>query len=268
MFREWVGDRVVNQLAVYGWTIANKKFETTVGLKREVIEDDRYGVYGPMFKQMGIVTKKHPDRLIFPLLNAGFASPCYDGQNFFSATHPVSDENDNPATASNVQAGTGPAWFLLDATKALRPVIWQKRIPYEFQALTSPQDEIVFVREEYLYGVRARVNAGYGLWQTAFGSQAPLNAANYGAARMAMMKLRGDRGSILGVTPNVLVVPPELEAQARTLLKATTVASLVDSTGAVYSTPGSDGVPTDLPVPATNIWYQSADLIVTPFLDS
>ena len=153
-----------------------------------------------------------PIRSLFPLLNTGFISPCYDGQTFFSATHPVQDANSNDAVASNVQAGTGPAWFLLDTTNAFRPMIWQKRIPYEFQALVSPTAAEVFFRDEYLYGVRARVNAGFGLWQLAFGSQAPLTADNYAAARSAMMSLRGDRGGILGVNPNLLVVPPSLES--------------------------------------------------------
>ena len=123
MFREWIGDHVVNELALHGWTIKNKSFETTVAIKRTVIEDDRYGVFGPMFKQMGVGARLHPDSLLFPLLNTGFISPCYDGQTFFSATHPVQDANSNDAVASNVQAGTGPAWFLLDTTNAFRPMI-------------------------------------------------------------------------------------------------------------------------------------------------
>ena len=175
---------------VHGWSIKNVE-GTRLPLKigRSEIEDDRYGVYGPMFKQMGVDAKTHPDTLIFPLLNAGFASPCYDGQTFFSAAHPVGTAGGgyNAGVASNMQAGTGPAWFLLCTNQAMRPVIWQKRIPYEFQSLVSPTDANVFFRDEYFYGVRARVNAGYGLWQLAFGSQAPLSADNYAAARTAMM---------------------------------------------------------------------------------
>jgi hypothetical protein len=181
---------------------------------------------------------------------------------FISATHPVQDANGNDTVVSNMQAGTGPAWFLLSTKQVFRPLIWQKRIPYEFQALVSSNESEVFTRDQYLYGVRARVNAGFGLWQTAFGSQAPLTAANYAAARQAMMSLRGDRGGILGVMPNVLVVPPSLEPNARTLLKATSVAELVGSTGPLMEAIAGPG----LAVPITNVWYESADLIVTPYL--
>lgn len=250
-FREWIGDRIISELAVHGWSIENRKFESTVTVQRTAIEDDRYGVYGAMFKQMGVTTKLHPDTLVFPLLNAGFTTPCYDGQSFFSATHPVGGANGVYTVISNMQAGAGPAWFLLDTTQAFRPLIWQKRIPYEFQMLVSSTDTEVFARDRYLYGVRARVNTGFGLWQLAFGSQAPLSADNYAAARAAMMSLRGDRGGILGVTPNLLVVPPSLESDARTLLKATSVAQIVTGGNAV---------------PVTNVWHESANLIVTPFL--
>ncbi len=264
LFREWVDDRVVTNPVVHGWSIKNVRYEATLKIGRSEIEDDRYGVYGPMFKQMGVNAKTHPDTLIFPLLNAGFTSPCYDGQTFFSAAHPVGTAGGgyNAGVASNMQAGTGPAWFLLCTNQAMRPVIWQKRIPYEFQSLVSPTDANVFFRDEYFYGVRARVNAGYGLWQLAFGSQAPLSADNYAAARTAMMMTRGDRGGILGIIPNLLVVPPSLEENARTLLKATTVAEITG--GTVPATGGTAGA--GLVVPVTNVWHESADLIVTPFL--
>ena len=103
--------------------------------------------------------------------------------------------------ASNMQAGTASAWYLLDTSRAVRPLIWQEREKYEFQQVTDAGDKGVFMTDQYLYGVRARVNAGFGLWQLAFGSKAPLTPANYSAARAAMMGYRGDKGRILGVRP-------------------------------------------------------------------
>lgn len=125
----------------------------------------------------------------------------------------------------------------------MRPMIWQERLPYEFQQMTETNNPHVFMQDEYVYGVRARVNAGFGLWQLAWGSKQPLNPANYAIARAAMQNMKGDGGRILGVMPNVLVVPPSLETDARTLLKAATSA-----TG------------------ASNPWFESADLIVTPYI--
>jgi phage major head subunit gpT-like protein len=49
-------------------------------------------------------------------------------------------------------------------------VIFQSRVPVEFAALEG-ESESGFMRDQYFYGVRARYNVGYGLWQSAFGSQ-------------------------------------------------------------------------------------------------
>lgn len=61
-------------------------------------------------------------------------------------------------------------WFLLCTGRAIKPVIFQSRVPVEFAALEG-NSENGFIRDKFVYGVRARYNAGYGLWQTAFGSK-------------------------------------------------------------------------------------------------
>jgi len=61
-------------------------------------------------------------------------------------------------------------WLLLCARRIVKPVIFQSRIPVEFAALES-NSENGFMRDQFVYGVRARYNVGYGLWQLAYGSQ-------------------------------------------------------------------------------------------------
>lgn len=61
-------------------------------------------------------------------------------------------------------------WFLLATKWVVRPLIFQSRVPVEFAALESASEN-GFMRDQYIYGVRARYNAGFGLWQTAYGSQ-------------------------------------------------------------------------------------------------
>lgn len=241
--REWIGPRHVKSLSAHGFTITNRKFESTVEVSREDIEDDRLGIFAPAFKEMGGAAKRHPEELIFGLLASGFNATCYDGQNFFDTDHPVKGEDEEAVSVSNMQDGAGPAWFLLDTSRAVRPLIWQQRQPYEFQQITQGNDEYVFVNDKFLYGIRARVNAGFGLWQLAFGSKAVLNEANYAAARAAMMRFTADGGRRLGVTPNVLVVPPELESDALYLLNTE-----------IKNGGGS------------NPWRATAELIVTSYL--
>ena len=61
-------------------------------------------------------------------------------------------------------------WFLLDTKRAVRAVVLQMRRDFEFNALESNSEE-GFLRDRFLYGVRARYNVGYGDWRCAFGAQ-------------------------------------------------------------------------------------------------
>jgi phage major head subunit gpT-like protein len=54
------------------------------------------------------------------------------------------------------------AYYVLCTKRAVRPFVFQNREAPEFAALTKPDDEAVFKRDEYLYGVRARGAAGFG----------------------------------------------------------------------------------------------------------
>lgn len=240
--RKWVGDRHVKALTSHGFSIKNEKFETTVSIDRDDISDDRLGIYSPMFSEMGRVAKQHPDTLIFDLLMRGFETQCFDGQNFFDTDHPKDPHAGETESVSNMQDGPGPAWYLLDLSKIIKPIIWQDREPYDFQSVTDDKEHSVFMSDKYLYGIRARVNCGFGMWQLAFASKVDLNPANYQAARYAMAKFEGDRGHKLGITPTHLVVPSELEGQARQIL-------LGDQ---------EDGT--------SNIWKGSAEMISTPWL--
>ncbi|HUW30519.1 MAG TPA: Mu-like prophage major head subunit gpT family protein, partial [Planctomycetota bacterium] len=58
-------------------------------------------------------------------------------------------------------------WFLLRTDGAVRPFIFQDREPIEFAAKEQDSDE-GFLREKYLYGVRARYRLTYGMWQHAY----------------------------------------------------------------------------------------------------
>lgn len=240
--REWLGDRIVHGLSIEGFTIRNKEFEATVSVPRKAIEDDQYGLYGPLFEKMGRDAAMHPEELVLSLLAGGFTTNCYDGQSFFDTNHPVGGVGDYPVgSVSNNGGGSGTAWFLLDCSQPIKPMVWQERIAYQMTKLDQETDDNVFFRNEYVYGVRARGNAGYGLWQLAYASKQTLNAANYAAARAAMMDFRKDNGKPLRVRPTHMVVPPSLEASALEVLKA------------VHDDAG-----------ASNVWAGTAELIVSP----
>ncbi len=236
--REWVGDRVIKDLSAFKYEIVNKDYEATIEVDRNDIEDDQIGVYAPMIQGLGQASRQHPDLLVFALLAAGFDTLCFDGQYFFDTDHPVGDTE-----VSNYGAGAGTAWYLLDLSRPIKPIVLQIRKRPEFVSMDRPDDENVFMRKKFRYGVDDRKNVGYGLWQLAYGSKQTLDATAYAAARAAMMAFKNEAGAPLGIVPTHLVVPPTLESAGRTLVEAAT---------------GANG--------ASNPWFNTAKLVVVPWL--
>jgi len=216
--REWIGDRQVKALSSKGYTIKNRKFELTIGVVRDDIEDDKLGLYGPRFEMLGQSASSHPDEVLFELINAGFTTECFDGQNFFDTDHPVGKPGAQ-ASVSNMQAGSGETWMLVDFSRPLKPFIFQKRRDYAFVAKEDPKtSDAVFMSDNYMYGVDARVSAGFGFWQMAYASKAELNAANLRAAFTAMKNFTDDEGRPLGIRPTHLIVGNGNYFKARDIL--------------------------------------------------
>ena len=67
-------------------------------------------------------------------------------------------------------AGADTSWYLLCTTNPVKPLIYQERKAPQFTPMTNPSDTNVFYNKEFVYGVDSRSNAGYTLWQLAYGS--------------------------------------------------------------------------------------------------
>lgn len=62
------------------------------------------------------------------------------------------------------------AWFLLDTTKIIKPFVYQERKAPVFVQQTNPEADDVFTRKTFKFGAEARAAAGYGFWQTCYGT--------------------------------------------------------------------------------------------------
>lgn len=218
--REWLGDRLINNLGQHSYSIKNKKFESTVGVDRDKIDDDQYGIYTPIMEMLGQNANEHPDQLVFGLMALGFAEKCYDGQYFFDSDHPVMKKDGTEMSVTNMQAGAENPWFLLDTRRPLKPIIFQDRKKANFVSLDKETDQNVFMKNKLIYGVDSRCNVGFGFWQMAFGSKAGLSAANFELAYDAMGAFKGDQEKPLGVKPNLLVVGSSNASAARKIVNA------------------------------------------------
>ena len=207
------------------------------------LRDEQYGQIRLRVQSLAEAAARHKDRMVMELAAGGFASTCWDGKPFFSATHEGPDGTqgnvgsaalsasalqtaisgmarlvddraqplavvadtlvvppelewkalellssalapESDGNAANVLKGrldliVSPYladpddWFLFCTRGALKPFILQERTPVELEALDASSGSAeAFMRDRYYYGVRARYNAGYGLWQLAYGSHA------------------------------------------------------------------------------------------------
>jgi len=230
--REWVGNRVIQDLKAHSYTITKKRFELTISMDRDYILYDNLGMMKPRIQQMAYDAKTHYDELVFPLLETN--GVCYDGKSFFDTKHKVGS-NDisnlgdlvlNQAnflkTRQNMMSQKGEsskklgikpnvivippqleaialklfkadtidgssnitkdmveilvisdlsddkAWYLLDTTRPIKPLILQINRTINFTAMDKIDDESVFMNASFRYGVDSEDNAGYGFWQLAY----------------------------------------------------------------------------------------------------
>lgn len=157
MLRKWVGDRQVQNLEAHSYTIKNEKFEGTVGVDVDDIEDDTIGVYPILIEQLAQSAAIFPDELCFGLLSKGFSNKCYDGETFFGA-HKI--------------------------------------------------------------GKKSITNKG----------TKKFSAEAYQEARSQMMSITDENGKSLKIMPNLLVIPPQLEGEAKKVL----LADIIDGTTNIH----------------------------------
>ena len=187
--KQWLGDRVVQNLGEHNYDIVNLDREITLGIKRNDLDTKALGGYASAMRAMGEAAAKHPDSLITTLMKDGEVTLCFDGQYFFDTDHPVS-----------------------------------------------------------------KFNSGLGTYSNYDSSGKPLTLDNYVAARAAMMGRKGENNLILGVNPNLLVVPPQLEHVGRQILMSDYVVNTAGATPAA----GATGM--------TNVMKGTAELLVIPEL--
>ena len=243
--KEWVGERIVENVEQQGQTVKNRDFELTIGVDRNHIQDDQYGVYGQLFSGMGAAAAGHQAELVFAQLKDGFTNTCFDGQSFFDADHPVGDgTTSNLLDPADVNNAVTP-WYLCDLSMAItRPIVLQMRKrPDNIVRMDKDEDANVFMRKEFLYGIDARYAAAYGFWQGIVGSRLALNTDNYKTAYQMIEAQEGDKGRPLGLSPTHLIVPPSLRGDAMEIVNA----MLTENGG-------------------TNVWGGTTELIVSPWL--
>ena len=103
--REWLGDRIFHQLRAERHQVRNKTFESSLGIEKDSIDDDRLGMYGPLLEQLGTEAGNHPDELVFSIVQQVDSVPGWDGVPLVDDAHEFGESGaqSNDITFDQVQ---------------------------------------------------------------------------------------------------------------------------------------------------------------------
>ena len=125
--REWLADREFHTVRAAKFTIENKKWESSVQVKKDDIDDNRLNMYDPLFADLGKRAARHPDKLLLSdLVVNATTGVCLDGQAFFDTDHSWGDSGtqDNDLT-ENITTPAAPTIdeFRAAAVKMLQAML-------------------------------------------------------------------------------------------------------------------------------------------------
>jgi phage major head subunit gpT-like protein len=95
-----------------------------------------------------------------------------------------------------------------------------------------------------------------------------LSETTLNAGKVAMMKFPNDRGDILGLEPNLIVIPPDLEVTLKKLLNSqyTNAVATVEGANTINTAYGAFDYIIDPLLTDTNDWYMIHTKMLKPFL--
>jgi phage major head subunit gpT-like protein len=98
---EWKDKRNVRSLRAWDYTLTNAHYEATLGIDRDTIEDDKYGLFMPRIQNLAMSARRFYGEKIFSYLDGGTTYAAYDGTAMFSDSRPIGDSG----TIDNLMSG-------------------------------------------------------------------------------------------------------------------------------------------------------------------
>lgn len=79
MMREFTDERVIKSLRGFNYTITDRVYESTISVRRELIEDQQFNAVGVRVQDLGAVVAQHKMWLCTQVLATGTAQTAFDG---------------------------------------------------------------------------------------------------------------------------------------------------------------------------------------------
>lgn len=105
--REFKSERIPGTLSQFNYEIDNKKWESTLDVDRDALEDDQTGQIMLAVNSLATKAGKHYTKLVTSAFDLGFSTLVFDGQNFFDADHTTGSNylgTSKDITGANVDA--------------------------------------------------------------------------------------------------------------------------------------------------------------------
>lgn len=100
-FVPWVGRKNIKSLQAYKYEIENEKFESTIAVAKDDIEDDNLNGLDISAKGSAQTAAEFPLDLVRKVVKGMFVNKCLDGQPFIDTDHPMTDADGNDYSVSN-----------------------------------------------------------------------------------------------------------------------------------------------------------------------
>jgi hypothetical protein len=118
--REWVGRRSAHKPLEFKFQVTLKKFETTVQVPLDWVNNDKTGLVNKSMGQLAV--RYNPQwygKRVANLLNTGASGLCFDGQPYFSAAHAWGDSG----TMSNLLTFVAATGTIPTANEAASAIV-------------------------------------------------------------------------------------------------------------------------------------------------
>jgi phage major head subunit gpT-like protein len=104
--RKLIGPAVAEQIAAHNYTLGNEPYGLDAEIPVDRLSDDQYGTFAKVPSLFGDSAAQWPDDRVFALLEAGTTTDCWDGEAFFSGSHPNNYDKASAGTYRNYYDAT------------------------------------------------------------------------------------------------------------------------------------------------------------------
>lgn len=160
---QYYGRRRLGNIAEIKYTVANLEYDSAFQVLLRDIQDDQVGGYKLKPQELAQKAKIFPCRLVLSTLAQGGVTPCFDGSNFFAASHTVgSGANVLSYTSTGTSDGKTHNLVVLINSGPLKPLVYQDRKSPDFQTDSgTPHSQF---NKEVRYWIDMEGAAAYGYW--------------------------------------------------------------------------------------------------------